>query len=90
MVPVVDEALGDVERLDAGLLLEPLVAHDDLVRARLVERGRVPLADTRANDPGARVKEVAHWLATGDPAIPRRYGATWAVTKDGRLIHLRS
>ena len=39
----------------------------------------------RANDPNTRVKEVDHWLATGDPAIPRRYGATWAVTKDGRL-----
>jgi hypothetical protein len=48
------------------------------------------VADTRANDPSERVKEVDHWLATGDPAIPRRYGATWAVTKDGRLIHLRS
>jgi hypothetical protein len=48
------------------------------------------VADTRSNNPKVRVKEVAHWLATGDPAIPRRYGATWAVTKDRRLIHLRS
>ena len=48
------------------------------------------VADTRANDPNVRVREVERWLATGDPSIPRRYGATWAVTKDGRLIHLRS
>ena len=48
------------------------------------------VADTRANDPARRVAEVDHWLATGDPTIPRRYGATWAVLKDGRLIHLRS
>ena len=27
---------------------------------------------------------MSRWLATGDPAIPRRYGATWAV-RSGRL-----
>jgi hypothetical protein len=33
------------------------------------------------------VKDVERWLATGDPAIPRKYGATWAVRKD-RLYRL--
>ena len=45
------------------------------------------VADTKANDPAGRVAEVARWLATGDPSIPRRYGATWAV-EHGRLIPL--
>jgi hypothetical protein len=47
------------------------------------------VANTRANDPAARVADVEHWLATGDPAIPRRYGAGWAVVK-GRLVRLTS
>ena len=42
------------------------------------------VANTKANDPAVRVAEVEHWLATGDPSIPRRYGATWAVV-NGRL-----
>ena len=45
------------------------------------------VANTKANDPVVRYAQVEHWLATGDPAIPRRYGATWAV-KDGRLYRL--
>jgi hypothetical protein len=47
------------------------------------------VANTRANDPAARVADVKRWLATGDPAIPRRYGAGWAVVK-GRLVRLPS
>ena len=43
----------------------------------------------RRTIPTRRVDEVNRWLATGDPAIPRRYGATWAV-RGGRLIPLRS
>ena len=39
------------------------------------------VANTRANDPAQRIEAVDHWLATGDPAIPRRYGATWAVER---------
>jgi hypothetical protein len=45
------------------------------------------VADTTSNRPRARVKDVERWLATGDPSIPRRYGATWAV-RDGRLFRL--
>jgi hypothetical protein len=45
------------------------------------------VANTKANDPVARVAQVKQWLATGDPAIPRRYGATWAV-EHGRLTRL--
>lgn len=47
------------------------------------------VAHTRANDPEARIKAVNQWLKTGNPAIPRRYLATWAV-KLGRLYPLRS
>jgi len=45
------------------------------------------VADTRANNPYGRAKAVAHWVATGDPRVPRRYGATWAI-RDGRLYRL--
>ena len=48
------------------------------------------VANTKANRPDARVRTSTRWLATGDPAIPRRYGATWAVRKDGRLYRLPS
>jgi hypothetical protein len=47
------------------------------------------VADTRKNRPYGRAKDVDRWLATGDPEIPRRYGATWAV-RDGRLYRLPS
>ena len=45
------------------------------------------VANTRANMPYARVRAVEQWLRTRDPAIPRRYGATWALRK-GRLYRL--
>jgi hypothetical protein len=47
----------------------------------------VHVADTKANRPYERIRDVQHWLATGDPAIPRKYGATWAV-RHGRLYRL--
>jgi hypothetical protein len=46
------------------------------------------VAHTRANDPEARIKQVDRWLATGDPAIPRSYGASWAVGRSLRLYRL--
>jgi hypothetical protein len=45
------------------------------------------VANTKANDPFVRARAVRHWLATGDPSVPRRYGATWAV-RNGRLYAL--
>jgi hypothetical protein len=45
------------------------------------------VADTRANQPYVRVHAVDHWLATGDPGVARRYGATWAI-RGGRLYRL--
>jgi hypothetical protein len=48
----------------------------------------VHVANTRANDPYARVRAVQHWVLTGDPRVARRYGATWAVRR-GRLYRLR-
>ena len=47
----------------------------------------VHVADTRANDPYGRAGAVNHWVATGDPRVARRYGATWAI-RGGRLYRL--
>jgi hypothetical protein len=47
------------------------------------------VADTRANRPYQRVQDVNHWVATGDPVIPRVYGATWEV-RGGHLYRLTS
>jgi len=45
------------------------------------------VADTKANLPYVRYKAVNRWTATGDPAIAKRYGATWAI-RSGRLYRL--
>ena len=45
------------------------------------------VAATKANMPYERVRDVEHWLATNDSAIPRKYHATWAI-RDGRLYRL--
>jgi hypothetical protein len=47
----------------------------------------VHVSNTDANRPYDRIRAVRDWLATGDPAIPRRYGATWAV-RGGHLYRL--
>ena len=39
------------------------------------------VANTRANDPKARRRALLRFLASGDPAIPRRYGAGWLVLR---------
>jgi hypothetical protein len=46
------------------------------------------VAHTRANDPQQRIDAYNSWLRTHDPAIPRSYGATWAVTKSGNKYRL--
>ena len=45
------------------------------------------VANTNANDPYRRVDDVHRWIRTNDPAIARRYGATWAI-RAGRLYRL--
>jgi hypothetical protein len=45
------------------------------------------VANTKANDPYRRAAAVLHWLKTGDPAVPRRFHATWAI-RGGRLYRL--
>jgi hypothetical protein len=84
--------LRSLQRVPEGavVIASPSVSYEILAAVPVyVVAAPVPhVANTRANDPQARVDEVNSWLATGDPAIPRRYGATWAV-KDGRLFHLR-
>jgi hypothetical protein len=47
------------------------------------------VADTKANDPYRRVKDVRRWIATNDLGIPRRYGATWQIRR-GRLSRISS
>jgi hypothetical protein len=42
------------------------------------------VANTDANDPYRRIADVHRWIATHDPAIARRYGATWQILA-GRL-----
>jgi hypothetical protein len=81
----------ELKRVPAGavVIADPATSYE-LVAAAPVYVVAAPVAhvaNTRANDPNARLKIVARWLATGDPAIPRRYGATWAVRK-GRLYRL--
>ena len=45
------------------------------------------VANTRANDPYGRARAVREWVRTNDPAVARRYGATWAI-RGGRLYRL--
>jgi hypothetical protein len=45
------------------------------------------VANTVANDPYRRVDDVHRWIHSNDPAIARRYGATWAI-RAGRLYRL--
>jgi hypothetical protein len=45
------------------------------------------VANTDANDPYRRVNDVHRWIQSNDPAIARRYGATWAI-RAGRLYRL--
>jgi hypothetical protein len=45
------------------------------------------VANTTENRPYRRRADVETWLRTHDPAIARRYGATWAVER-GRLVPL--
>ncbi len=46
------------------------------------------VADTAANRPYQRRRDVMEWLRTKNPEIPERYGATWAVDQNGRLYRL--
>jgi hypothetical protein len=39
------------------------------------------VADTKANRPGERRADLLRFLRTGNPAIPRRYGAHWIVLR---------
>ena len=45
------------------------------------------VANTTANDPYRRVADVHRWIATHDPAIAHRYGATWQIL-GGRLARV--
>jgi hypothetical protein len=45
------------------------------------------VANTTKNLPYVRRKAVKHWIATKDPRVATRYGATWAI-RSGRLYRL--
>jgi hypothetical protein len=45
------------------------------------------VADTTANRPYLRVREIRHWVLTNDPKVAREHGATWAI-RSGRLYRL--
>jgi len=45
------------------------------------------VAATTANKPYERARDIRHWVLTNDPAIARKYGATWAI-RSGRLYRL--
>lgn len=47
------------------------------------------IADTRKNEPCARVREYAIFARTGDLRIPQAYGARWLVLRRGQLQALR-
>jgi hypothetical protein len=53
----------------------------------IVAAPAVHVSNTDANRPYDRMRAVRHWLATGDPKIPRGYGATRPV-RDGHLYRL--
>jgi hypothetical protein len=46
------------------------------------------VAATTANKPYQRARDIQHWVLTNDPAIPRKYGATWQI-RSGRLSRIR-
>jgi hypothetical protein len=73
-----------------AVVIGPLPASYRAVAAAPVYVVAAPVthvAATKANRPYQRANDVARWLRTNDPAIPRRYGATWAI-RDGRLYRL--
>jgi len=84
--------LAQVQKLPKGavVIADPETSYRIAAEAPvyLVAAPIAHVANTKANDPGKRVADVERWLHTGDPAIPRRYGADWAVVK-GRLVRLR-
>jgi hypothetical protein len=74
----------------AVIIAAPQVSYRLLAAAPVyvVAAPPVHVANTRANEPYRRVKDVEAWLAGRDPGVARRYGATWAVRK-GRLYRLQ-
>jgi 4-amino-4-deoxy-L-arabinose transferase-like glycosyltransferase len=73
----------------AVIIASPQISYRLLAAAPVyvVAAPPVHVANTRANQPYVRVKEVEAWLAGRAPGVARRYGATWAV-RQGRLYRL--
>jgi hypothetical protein len=45
------------------------------------------VAATTANKPYERAEDIRHWVLTNDPAIAKKYGATWQI-RAGRLTRV--
>jgi len=73
----------------AVIIASPQISYRLLAAAPVyvVAAPPVHVANTRANLPYVRVKEVEAWLAGRAPGVARKYGATWAV-RQGRLYRL--
>jgi hypothetical protein len=84
--------ISELARLPARavVIASPATSYEILADAPVyvVAAPLVHVANTRANDPSQRIAAVELWLKTGDPSIPRRYGATWAVRGVGATEHL--
>ena len=65
----------------AVIIASPKISYRLLAAAPVyvVAAPPVHVANTRANRPYERVKDVEAWLAGRDPDVARRYGATWAL-----------
>jgi hypothetical protein len=73
-----------------AIVLAPIQQSYRVVAAAPVYVVALPVehvADTVANDPRGRAAAVRHWVRTNDPAVARRYRATWAI-RNGRLYRL--
>ena len=73
----------------AVIIASPQISYRLLAAAPVyvVAAPPVHVANTRANMPYVREKEVEAWLAGRAPGVARKYGATWAV-RQGRLYRL--
>jgi hypothetical protein len=73
-----------------AIVIAPLVTSYRVAAAAPVYIVGAPVthvAATTANKPYERAKDIKRWVLTNDPAIPRKYAATWAI-RGGRLYRL--
>ena len=74
--------------IETGVDLKKIVEAAWFISDQLGRKPVSHVANTKANDPYGRRAAVEHWISTNDPAVARRYGATWAIRR-GRLYPLK-